>query len=93
MKMPGAQTGTYQRSLNRIVLSNRADLKAIGPGDELPNQRVKAVRELLWGQRFFITTTQAIKLLSLHGLMVWTKYTIARRAKIRKMRVANESKN
>lgn len=86
MKFPGAQTGTCQQSLNRIVLSNQGDLKAIKPGDELPNQRVKALRNLLWDRGVFVTANQAIKLLSLHGLMAWTQYTVKLRAKLRKAR-------
>lgn len=86
MKMPGAQTGTYQQSLNAVVLSNRADLRIIKPGDELPNQRIKALRKLLWERGIFVTASRAIELLSLHGLMAWTQYTIKQQAKLRRSR-------
>ena len=86
MKMPGAQTGTYQQSLNRIVTYHKKELLEIPAGHELPNQRVRALKALLWVERIYLTARLAERLLSLHGIMEWTKQTIDLRRKLRKSR-------
>ena len=86
MKFPGAQTGTYQQSLNRIVTYHRNELMKIPAGQELPNQRVKALKALLWVERIYLTARMAEELLSLHGIMEWTRNEIVQRAKLRKAR-------
>ena len=88
MKMPGAQTGTYQQSLNRIVARNRRLLTGIRAGKELPNQRVKTLKHLLDRGGITVAAEEAQRLLILHGIMEWTHQEIVYRDKLRKARTA-----